>query len=116
MDPTLKLTIVCAQVMVILFSRRSVWRPSFTDIYSGLIPTAGKGYDSVSTSSLYDPTRLKTDSGVLFFFVVVVLLGAGLIDGQASSTCMFSRAAVGALIFASFAVHSMYYSNLARLR
>ena len=44
------------------------------------------------------------------------LLGACLIDGRESSTCIFSRAAVGSLIFASFAVYSMYYSNLARLR
>ena len=44
------------------------------------------------------------------------MLGEGLIDGQASSTCMFSRTAVGSLIFASFAVYSKYYINLARLR
>ena len=55
-----------AHVMANLFGRRSMRRPSLTDIYSGLTPSAGRGYDTVSTSSLYDPTRLKTDSGVLF--------------------------------------------------
>ena len=44
------------------------------------------------------------------------MLGAGLIDGAASSTFMFSLGAVGSLIFASFVVYSMYYSNQARLR
>ena len=97
-----------------MFRRRSIWLPSLIDIYSGLTPAAGRGYDTVSTSSLYDPTRLKTDSGV--FFVAVVFWGAGLIDEQASSTSMFSRTAIGSLIFESFAVYSMYYSNLARLR
>ena len=53
---------------VTLFSRRSIWRPSLTVIYSGITPYAGRGYDTISTSSLYDPTRLKTDSGVLFLW------------------------------------------------
>ena len=100
--------------MVNLFGRRSIWRPSLTDIYSGLTPSAGRGYDTVSTSSLYDPTRLKTDSGVLFFWS---LFPGGGPDRWKSEfkTCMFSRAAVGSLIFASFAVYNMDCSNLARL-
>ena len=43
------------------------------------------------------------------------MLRTGLIDGQTSSTCMFSREAIGSLSFTSFAVYSIYYSNLARL-
>ena len=62
---------ICAHVMVNLLRRRSIWRPLLIVMYSGLSPCAGRGYDTVSTSSLYDPTRLKTDSGVLFFVVVV---------------------------------------------
>ena len=72
-----------------LFGRRSIWRPPLTEIYSGLTPSA-RGYDTVSTSSLYDPTRLKTDSGVLFLCWLFV--GAGLIDGQASIlVCSFEQ-------------------------
>ena len=84
------------------------------DKYSGLHPFVGRGYDTVSTSSLCDPTRLKADSESCF--CGGCLLAAGLIDGQASSTCMFSRAATESLIFANFAVNSFYYCNLARLR
>ena len=112
-DPTLKLTTNCAHVMVNLLGRRFTWRPSPTDIYSGLTASTRRGYDNVSKSSLNDPTRIKTDSGV--FYLWWLFAGAGLIDGQASSTCMFSRAAVESLIFASFAVYSMFYSSLARL-
>ena len=54
--------------MVDLFGRRSIWWPSLTDIYSGLTPSAGWGYDTVSTSPIYDQTRLKTDSVVLFLW------------------------------------------------
>ena len=55
-------------MMVNQFGRRSIWRPSLTDIYSRLTPSAGSGYNTVSTSSLDDATRLKIDSGVLFLF------------------------------------------------
>ena len=71
------LTINCALVMVNLFGRHSIWRLSLTDIYSGLTPSTSRGYNTVSMSSLYDPTRLRTDSGVLFEWRR--LLGAGLI-------------------------------------
>ena len=37
-------------------------------IYIGLSPSSGTGYDTVSTSSLYDRTRLKTDCGVVFLW------------------------------------------------
>ena len=66
-DPTLNLTIFGTHVMVNLLGRRSILRPSLTDIYFGITPSADRGYDTVSTSSLYYPTRLKTDSRVLFF-------------------------------------------------
>ena len=56
--------------MVNLFGRRSLLRPSLTDIYSGLTPSAGRGYDTVSTSSLYDATSLKAHTGVLFLWWV----------------------------------------------
>ena len=64
--PFINLTINYAHVMVNLFGRRSIWRPSLTDTYSGLTPSTGRGYNTVSMSSLYDPTRLRTDLGVLF--------------------------------------------------
>ena len=101
-DPTLNLTINCAHVMVNLFGRRSIRRPSLTDIHSGLTPSAGREYDTVSTSSLYDPTRLKTDSGVLF--CGGCSLGAGLNKGRVVEirTSELFLADVGSLIFASF--------------
>ena len=113
-DPTLNLTIICANLMVNLVGRRSIWRPSLTDIYSCSTPPPVRGYDTVSTSSFTIQRSSKPIRESCF--CSGCLLGADLIDGQTSSTCMISRAAVALLIFASFVVYSMYYSILARLR
>ena len=64
--PVINLTTNHALEIVNLFGRRSILRPSLTDIYSGLTPSTSRGYNTVSMSSPYDPTRLRTDSGVLF--------------------------------------------------
>ena len=96
--PNFNLTTNCAHVMENLIGRRSIWWFSLTNIYSGVTPSTSRGHNTVSISSLNDPRRrLRSASGVL---LQIVCWGAGLIDGQERSTCMFSRAAVGLLIFA----------------
>ena len=111
--PTLNLTINCAHVIVNLFSRHCIWRPSLSDIQWGN-PVHQQG---VQYRLDVIPLRSKEKAQKRFVSLAWdCLLGTGLIDGQASSTCMFSRAAVNSQIFASFTVYSMYYSNLARLR
>ena len=60
----INLTTNCAHVMVNLYGRRSICRPSLIYICSGL--TTGRGYYTVSMWYLYDLTRLRTDSAVLF--------------------------------------------------
>ena len=40
--PILKLIIICAHIMVNLFGRRFIWRPSLTGIYSGVTPSTSR--------------------------------------------------------------------------
>ena len=105
--PTYNLTTSCAHMMVNLFGQRPVWRPSLTDIYSGVTAFTSHGYNTVSMLSLNDQrTRLISASGVLLE-IVCRWGGAGR---------SMDKQAVVSPIFASFAVYSMYNSILARLR